>query len=116
MLTCHVFMCICLLLPFLSKASPAQPANAVQVSPPRVNMEAPLQLLCTNLDYDEHKGRIAIGRITSGRINKAETVVVCKPGARLTVLQATQQTTHCRASTSTQPRRGGRYTVWAVRA
>ena len=54
---------------------------AVQVSPPRVNMDAPLQLLCTNLDYDEHKGRIAIGRITSGRVNKAETVVVCKPGA-----------------------------------
>ena len=53
----------------------------MQVSPPRVNMDAPLQLLCTNLDYDEHKGRIAIGRITSGRINKAETVVVCHPGA-----------------------------------
>ena len=53
----------------------------VQVSPPRVNMDAPLQLLCTNLDYDEHKGRIAIGRITSGRVNKAETVIVCKPGA-----------------------------------
>ena len=46
-----------------------------------MNMDAPLQLLCTNLDYDEHKGRIAIGRITSGRVNKAETVVVCKPGA-----------------------------------
>jgi GTP-binding protein len=53
-----------------------------EVSPPRVNMDAPLQMLCTNLDYDEHKGRIAIGRITSGRINKAETVIVCQPGAR----------------------------------
>ena len=53
----------------------------LQVSPPRVNMDAPLQLLCTNLDYDEHKGRIAIGRITSGRINKAENVIVCRPGA-----------------------------------
>jgi len=47
-----------------------------------VNRNAPLQMLCTNLDYDEHKGRIAIGRITSGRINKAETVIVCQPGAR----------------------------------
>lgn len=31
-------------------------------------MEAPLQLLVTNLDYDEHKGRIAIGRVQVRRL------------------------------------------------
>eukprot|EP00775_Hariotina_reticulata_P001560 gene1560-1900_t len=35
---------------------------------------APLQMLVTNIDYDEHKGRIAIGRVTSGTIRKAQQV------------------------------------------
>ena len=40
------------------------------VKPPLVDVNAPLQLLVTNLDYDDHKGRIAIGRINAGRITK----------------------------------------------
>lgn len=47
----------------------------------QVNLKAPLQMLVTNLDYDEHKGRIAIGRITSGKVGRAEGVVLAKPGA-----------------------------------
>ena len=46
-----------------------------------VRTKAPLQLLVTNLDYDEHKGRICIGRITSGKISKGESVAIAKPGA-----------------------------------
>ncbi len=46
----------------------------VQVAPPEVNTEAPLQLLCANIDYDEHKGRIAIGRVTNGTIRKGQQV------------------------------------------
>ena len=42
--------------------------------------DGPLQMLVTNLDYDEHKGRIAIGRVTSGKITRAEAVVVGRPG------------------------------------
>jgi predicted membrane GTPase involved in stress response len=37
-----------------------------EVAPPQVAPAAPLQLLVTNIDYDEHKGRIAIGRVTAG--------------------------------------------------
>lgn len=44
-------------------------------------MEAPLQLLVTNLDYDEHKGRIAIGRVQSGTVRKGDNIVFTKPGA-----------------------------------
>lgn len=44
-------------------------------------MDAPLQLLVTNLDYDEHKGRIAIGRLQAGTLRKGESVVFTKPGA-----------------------------------
>lgn len=45
-----------------------------QVPPPSVVPDAPLQLLVTNVDYDEHKGRVAIGRVTSGTIRKAQPV------------------------------------------
>lgn len=31
----------------------------------------------TNLDYDEHKGRIAIGRVHAGRVMKGMEVKVC---------------------------------------
>lgn len=32
----------------------------------------------TNLDYDEHKGRIAIGRVAAGRISRGQSVKICK--------------------------------------
>ena len=51
-----------------------------QVSPPKVTKNGPLQLLITNLDYDEHKGRIAIGKVTSGSITRAETILIGRPG------------------------------------
>ncbi|EFN52322.1 hypothetical protein CHLNCDRAFT_36900 [Chlorella variabilis] len=51
-----------------------------EVAPPVVQMDAPLQLLVTNLDYDEHKGRIAIGRVQSGTIRKGDSIVFTKPG------------------------------------
>ena len=37
-----------------------------EVPGPEANTEAPLQMLVTNLDFDKHKGRIALGRITAG--------------------------------------------------
>ncbi|GFR42798.1 hypothetical protein Agub_g3763 [Astrephomene gubernaculifera] len=48
-----------------------------EIRPPTVTPAAPLQLLCANIDYDEHKGRIAIGRVTSGTIKRGQTVAVC---------------------------------------
>ena len=38
------------------------------VPPPRVDPDAPLQMLVTSLDYDEHRGATAIGRVSSGRL------------------------------------------------
>jgi GTP-binding protein len=38
------------------------------VPAPRVDVDAPLQLLVTALDYDDYKGKYAIGRIIRGRI------------------------------------------------
>ena len=47
-----------------------------------VDVAAPLQMLVTNLDYDEHKGRIALGRITAGRLSKGEQIVFSQPGGQ----------------------------------
>ncbi|KAG2434942.1 hypothetical protein HYH02_012139 [Chlamydomonas schloesseri] len=48
-----------------------------EIRPPVVKSEAPLQLLCANIDYDEHKGRIAIGRVSSGTIKRGQSVSIC---------------------------------------
>jgi GTP-binding protein len=49
------------------------------VPAPDVVMDGPLQMLITNLDYDEHKGRIALGRINSGTLSKQQGVKVGIP-------------------------------------
>lgn len=48
------------------------------IPPPTVYPDAPLQLLVTNIDYDEHKGRICIARINAGTLTPAQAVVVCR--------------------------------------
>jgi len=44
------------------------------VPPPAFDPEAPLQLLVTNLDYDDYVGRLAIGRIFHGAIRRGQEV------------------------------------------
>ncbi len=45
---------------------------------PQPLLERKLQILVTTLDYNDYVGRIAIGRIFSGRIAVGDTVSVCK--------------------------------------
>ena len=45
---------------------------------PKPLMEDKLQVLVTTLDYNDYVGRIAIGRIFSGKIAVGDTVSVCK--------------------------------------
>ncbi len=42
---------------------------------PRVDLDGPAQMLVTTLAYDDYKGRIAIGRLTGGRLSKGQEVV-----------------------------------------
>ena len=49
------------------------------VPAPHADFDAPLRLLITTLDYDAHRGRIAIGRITQGRITSGQQVALVRP-------------------------------------
>ena len=49
-----------------------------EVPPPVVDVEAPLQMLVTTLDYNQYKGLTAIGRIFAGEIAEAQTVARLK--------------------------------------
>eukprot|EP00274_Cyanoptyche_gloeocystis_P003067 CAMPEP_0196651960 /NCGR_PEP_ID=MMETSP1086-20130531/1143_1 /TAXON_ID=77921 /ORGANISM="Cyanoptyche gloeocystis , Strain SAG4.97" /LENGTH=714 /DNA_ID=CAMNT_0041982267 /DNA_START=133 /DNA_END=2277 /DNA_ORIENTATION=- len=50
-----------------------------RLPPPTVVRNGPLQMMVTSLDYDEHKGRIAIGRIRSGVLRKGQDIVIAMP-------------------------------------
>ncbi len=49
------------------------------VPAPQADFEAPLRMLITTLDYDSHRGRIAIGRITQGRMAAGQQVALVRP-------------------------------------
>jgi len=47
---------------------------------PDVTPDGALQLLVTSLDYDDYKGRMAIGRITRGSVRRGQPVAIVLPG------------------------------------
>lgn len=44
---------------------------------PRIEKDGALQMLVTNIEYEEHKGRIAIGRLHAGALRRGMDVQVC---------------------------------------
>ena len=48
------------------------------VPEPKGSKDEPLQLLVSNIDFDEYTGRVAIGRIERGTIYNGETIAICK--------------------------------------
>jgi GTP-binding protein len=48
------------------------------VPAPAGEEDGPLQILVSNVDYDDYVGRIAIGRIDRGRISAGQQAAVCK--------------------------------------
>lgn len=49
-----------------------------KVEPPKGDMEGPLQLLITTIEYDDYVGRIAIGKIVRGTVKYNQSAVLCK--------------------------------------
>jgi GTP-binding protein len=50
---------------------------------PQVALDAPLQMLVTNLDWSDYVGRIAVGRIQSGTIRKGQQVALMQADNRV---------------------------------
>ncbi len=48
-----------------------------EIEPPKGDRQAPLQLLFSNIEYDEYVGRIGVGRVIRGQIKKGQTVSLC---------------------------------------
>jgi len=46
---------------------------------PLAEIDAPLQLLITNFEYDEYRGRIALGRIRRGTLRPSQDIVIATP-------------------------------------
>lgn len=46
-----------------------------EIPGPEVDVEAPLQILVTTLDYDNYRGKIAIGRIFAGKIKLGQKLI-----------------------------------------
>jgi len=58
---------------------PLLDAIVQEIPAPRVDPDAPLQLLIASLDYDAHRGRIAIGRVHRGTVEAGQTLVHISP-------------------------------------
>ena len=42
------------------------------INPPKCEIEGPMQMLVSNIDYDDYLGRIAVGRVERGTIKAME--------------------------------------------
>ena len=60
------------------------------VPPPRADVEAPLQLLVTNIDYNDYVGRLAIGRIFNGEIKVGQDATLCGLDGTMRPFKVTQ--------------------------
>ena len=49
-----------------------------EITPPEVEVNAPMQMLVSNIAYDDYLGRLAVGRVERGIIKAGDTVTVCK--------------------------------------
>lgn len=52
------------------------------ISAPEGDIDGPLQILFSSLDYDDYIGRIGVGRVERGKILRGENVVLCKQDGR----------------------------------
>ncbi len=48
-----------------------------EIDAPEGDCEAPLQILFTNIEYDEYLGRIGVGRVIRGSVRSGQTVALC---------------------------------------
>jgi GTP-binding protein len=68
-------------LDITSESTSMEPLFAVvesNVHPPKGDINAPFQMMVTNIDYNDYIGRIATGKIYSGKVKTGETLALIK--------------------------------------
>jgi TypA_BipA: GTP-binding protein TypA/BipA len=48
------------------------------IDAPKCDIDGTMQMLVSNIDYDEYLGRIAVGRVERGTITNGTNVAICK--------------------------------------
>lgn len=61
-----------------------------KVPAPTGHVDQPLQLLVSNIDYDEYVGRIAIGRVERGIIKYGQQAVICRKDGSIANIRITK--------------------------
>ncbi len=61
---------------------------------PKVDVDAPFQMVVTNLDYSEYLGRIVLGRVQRGTVKKGEFVQLIHKDGSMTKTRVVQPFTH----------------------
>lgn len=49
-----------------------------KIDPPQCDIDGTMQMLVSNIDYDDYLGRISVGRVERGKIKNGMSVAVCK--------------------------------------
>ncbi len=65
-----------------------------QINPPACEIEGPMQMLVSNIDYDDYVGRIAVGRVERGTVKAGMPVSICKKDDKVTNGRVVKLYTH----------------------
>lgn len=55
-----------------------------EIDPPEGDIDGPLQILFTNIEYDDYLGRIGVGRVIRGNVKTGQSVALCHKDGKTT--------------------------------
>jgi len=64
------------------------------IKAPACEEEGPLQMLVSNIDYDDYVGRIAVGRIERGQVKVGQPVTICQADDKISQGKVAKVYTH----------------------
>lgn len=65
-----------------------------EIEPPEGDLDAPLQILFTNIEYDDYLGRIGVGRVIRGTVKTGQSVAICHKDGTSTNVKIAKLFTH----------------------
>ncbi len=65
-----------------------------EIPGPDVDLEAPFQMVVTNLDYSDYLGRIVVGRVRRGKVRRGESINLIHKDGTMTRTRVAQPFTH----------------------